>query len=63
MWKCVSLFCKVEFATRVYRHIRNISMVWSLQEIKDIEDKKLLSGHIAMIMGDFSLAQELYLQV
>ena len=37
-------------------------MVWSLKEIKDIEDKKLLSGHVAMILGDFNLAQNLYLQ-
>ena len=28
----------------------------------DIEDKKLLSGHIAMMLGDYQLAQDLYLQ-
>ena len=37
-------------------------MVWSLNEIKDTEDKKLLSGHVAMILGDYNLAQNLYLQ-
>ena len=53
---------EVEFAIRVYRHLRDVSMVWSLEDIKDIEDKKLLSGHIAMMLGDYQLAQDLYLQ-
>ena len=51
-----------EFASRIYRHLGNVGMVWSLGEIKDIEDKKLLSGHVAMILGDYNLAQNLYLQ-
>jgi len=53
---------EVDFAIRVYRHLRDVSMVWSLEDIKDIEDKKLLSGHIAMMLGDYQLAQDLYLQ-
>jgi hypothetical protein len=28
----------------------------------DVEDKKLLSGHISMLLGDYSQAQDLYLQ-
>ena len=52
----------IEFASRIYRHLGNVGMVWSLGEIKDIEDKKLLSGHVAMILGDYNLAQNLYLQ-
>lgn len=53
---------EIEFATRIYRFLGDIGMVWSLHEIKDIEDKKLLSGHVAMILGDYNLAQNLYLQ-
>ena len=45
-----------------FRYLGDIGMVWSLNEIKDIEDKKLLSGHVAMILGDYNLAQNLYLQ-
>ena len=53
---------EIELASRIYRHLGDIGMVWSLHEIKDIEDKKLLSGHVAMILGDYNLAQSLYLQ-
>ena len=53
---------EVDFAIRVYRHLNDVSLVWSLEEIMDIEDKKLLSGHIAMMLGDYQLAQDLYLQ-
>jgi len=44
-------------AIRVYRHIGNVGMVWSLQSIQNIEDQKLLSGHIAMFLQDFDMAQ------
>lgn len=53
---------EIDFAIRVFRAMGDIGMVWSLNEIKDIEDKKLLSGHVAMILGDYNLAQTLYLQ-
>ena len=53
---------EVDFAIRVYRQLKNVSMVWSLDDIRDIEDKRLVSGHLAMMLGDYSLAQDLYLQ-
>ena len=53
---------EIDFAARIYRYLGDIGMVWSLNEIKDTEDKKLLSGHVAMILGDYNLAQNLYLQ-
>ncbi|XP_023331956.1 WD repeat-containing protein 19 [Eurytemora carolleeae] len=53
---------EVDFATRVYRHIKNISMVWSLEELKGLEDKNLLSGHISLMLGDYAQAQNLFLQ-
>ncbi|XP_016278762.1 WD repeat-containing protein 19-like isoform X1 [Monodelphis domestica] len=52
---------EVEFATRVYRTIRNVGMVMSLEQIKGIEDHNLLAGHLAMFTNDFNLAQDLYL--
>ncbi|XP_014378025.1 WD repeat-containing protein 19 isoform X1 [Alligator sinensis] len=52
---------EVEFAIRVYRTIRNVGMVMSLEQIKGIEDRSLLAGHLAMFTSDFNLAQDLYL--
>lgn len=51
----------VETAIRIYRHIGDVGMVWSLQGIKSAEDRNLLAGHLAMFRGDFNLAQDLYL--
>ncbi|XP_076359241.1 WD repeat-containing protein 19-like isoform X2 [Tachypleus tridentatus] len=53
---------ELELAMRVYRHIGDVGMVWSLQSVKDIEDRNLIGGHLAMFKGDFNLAQDLYLQ-
>ncbi|XP_066952339.1 LOW QUALITY PROTEIN: WD repeat-containing protein 19 [Macrobrachium rosenbergii] len=57
MW-CVNL----ELAIRVYRQLGDVGMVWSLQSLNDIEDPLLLSGHLAMYLGDFNTAQDLYLR-
>jgi hypothetical protein len=32
-------------------------MVWSLQSIQNIEDQRLLAGHIAVFLQDFDMAQ------
>ena len=53
---------EVDLAVRVYRHVKNVSMVWSLEEIRDVEDRKLLAGHVSMIIGDYNHAQDMYLQ-
>jgi WD repeat-containing protein 19 len=44
-------------AIRVYRHIGNAGMVWSLQSIGDIEDQRLLAGHISLFLREFDTAQ------
>ena len=36
-------------------------MVMSLQTIKNIEDRNLLSGFVAMFLEDFNTAQDLFL--
>ena len=46
---------------RVYRHFGNVGMVMSLQTIKAIEDRNLLSGYIAMFLEDFNTSQDLFL--
>ena len=37
-------------------------MVWSLDELKNVEDRKLLGGHVALLLEDHNRAQSLYLQ-
>ncbi len=51
-----------ETAARVFRHIGDVGMVWTLDEFKTIEDKKLIGGHVFMILGDYDAAQNMYLQ-
>lgn len=52
---------ELEFAIRVYREVGDVGMVSSLQNIKNTEDKSQLCGYIAMFLGEFNLAQDLFL--
>lgn len=36
-------------------------MVWSLEKILDVEERKLLLGHIALILGQYEKAEEYFL--
>ena len=54
-------YMDVELAIRVYRKLGDVGMVLSLEKIKNLEDKNLLAGNIAMFLGDFSTAQDLFL--
>jgi WD repeat-containing protein 19 len=47
----------ITVAIRIYRHLGDISLVWSLEEIQHVEDLQLLSGHIYMILGNLEKAQ------
>lgn len=44
-------------ALQVYRHTKNVAMVWALEEIRNTEERKLLAGHIALYLSLFDLAQ------
>lgn len=44
-------------ALQVYTNLGDVSMVWSLELIKDIEDKNLFGGYLAMYMKEFDKAQ------
>uniref|UniRef100_A0A3Q1C2F2 WD repeat-containing protein 19 n=1 Tax=Amphiprion ocellaris TaxID=80972 RepID=A0A3Q1C2F2_AMPOC len=59
--KACLVHMEVELAIQVYRMNGNVGMVLSLQDIQGIEDKNLLAGHLAMFLGDYNLAQDLYL--
>uniref|UniRef100_A0A3Q3W5I8 WD repeat domain 19 n=1 Tax=Mola mola TaxID=94237 RepID=A0A3Q3W5I8_MOLML len=52
---------EVELAIQVYRMSSNVAMVLSLQGIQTIDEMNLLAGHLAMFLGDYNLAQDLYL--
>ncbi|XP_045115021.1 WD repeat-containing protein 19-like isoform X2 [Portunus trituberculatus] len=57
------LWClNLELGMRVFRQLGDVGMVWSLQSLKDLEDPLLLSGHLAMFLNEFNLAQDLYLR-
>lgn len=51
----------VELAIRVYRQLGDAGMVMALQQCRNVEDKHLLGGHIALLFCDYQRAQELFL--
>ncbi|XP_015117789.1 WD repeat-containing protein 19 [Diachasma alloeum] len=53
---------EIEMAMRVYRHIKEISMVWALQKLEDIEELALLSGHVCTLLEDYNQAEKFFLQ-
>lgn len=50
----------MELAIRVYRKIGKASMVSALEDLKDIEEENLLSGHLMALLGEFDKADELF---
>uniref|UniRef100_A0A671THC5 WD repeat-containing protein 19 n=1 Tax=Sparus aurata TaxID=8175 RepID=A0A671THC5_SPAAU len=59
--KACLVHMEVELAIQVYRMSGNVAMVLSLQGIQGREDMNLRAGHLAMFLGDYNLAQDLYL--
>jgi WD repeat-containing protein 19 len=51
----------VDTALRVYRKLGDVSMVLELQRLLKVEDRKLLAGNVALMLGDHALAQDLFL--
>ncbi|XP_014276394.1 WD repeat-containing protein 19 isoform X2 [Halyomorpha halys] len=52
----------VVFALKVYRQIGDVAMVMTLENILYVENKKLLCGHIAEVLGEFDKAEKLFLE-
>ncbi|VDP18121.1 unnamed protein product [Soboliphyme baturini] len=52
----------LDFAMKVYREMKNVSMVWYLTEIKEYEDRNLLAGCIAIILGQYDMAEKYFLE-
>ncbi|KAK7929442.1 hypothetical protein WMY93_005837 [Mugilogobius chulae] len=61
MGKACLVHMEIELAIQIYRMNCNVGMVMSLMSIQGIEDRNLLAGHLAMFLGDFNQAQDLYL--
>ncbi|KAJ0055626.1 hypothetical protein NL108_006477 [Boleophthalmus pectinirostris] len=61
MGKACLVHMEIELAIQIYRMNSNVGMVMSLMSIQGIEDRNLLAGHLAMFLGDFNQAQDLYL--
>ncbi|CAJ0580754.1 unnamed protein product, partial [Mesorhabditis spiculigera] len=51
----------IDLAIRVFRHIGEISMVFALEEVNDLEEKVLVSGHLALLIEDFDTAEKNFL--
>lgn len=49
-------------AIRVYRQIEDASMVWTLQNVENIDELALLCGHASILLGDYNEAEKYFLQ-
>lgn len=57
---CLKLL-DVDTAVKVYRKLGDVSLVLELQRLMKVEDRSLLAGNIALILKNYSLAQDLFL--
>uniref|UniRef100_A0A0K0DCX6 TPR_REGION domain-containing protein n=1 Tax=Angiostrongylus cantonensis TaxID=6313 RepID=A0A0K0DCX6_ANGCA len=55
----ISLFLP---ALRIFRHIGDVSMGLALESIVPIEEKTLLAAHVAMLLGRYDQAEQLFLK-
>jgi WD repeat-containing protein 19 len=51
----------VDIAARVYQRLGDAGMVAALTALGRVEDRTALSGHMALLFGDYALAQDLFL--
>ncbi|VDK79037.1 unnamed protein product [Gongylonema pulchrum] len=49
-------------AIRVFKQIDEVGFVWSLEEIRFIEERNLLAGHLALLLDKFDIAEGFFLQ-
>eukprot|EP00163_Fabomonas_tropica_P013367 TRINITY_DN2487_c0_g1_i2.p1 TRINITY_DN2487_c0_g1~~TRINITY_DN2487_c0_g1_i2.p1 ORF type:complete len:1366 (-),score=364.25 TRINITY_DN2487_c0_g1_i2:113-4210(-) len=52
----------IDMALRISRKLADVGMVFELQKLIHIENKHLLGGHVALLLGDYQTAQTLFLQ-
>lgn len=44
-----------------YRQLGNAGMVQALEDLENVEEKQLLAGHVAVILGETEKARDLFL--
>ncbi|XP_058129497.1 WD repeat-containing protein 19 [Anopheles ziemanni] len=63
-WKALGMAAiadlNVPFATKVFRNIGNVAMVYALEEISQIEDMNTLAGFCAVLLDDIDEAKTLF---
>jgi WD repeat-containing protein 19 len=50
----------VELAERCYMRLQDAGMVQSLRSLRRVEDRAAVAGHVAVLFGDYALAQDLF---
>uniref|UniRef100_A0A0R3RUL2 WD repeat-containing protein 19 n=1 Tax=Elaeophora elaphi TaxID=1147741 RepID=A0A0R3RUL2_9BILA len=53
---------EVELAIRIFKQTDAVGIVWSLEEMQYIEEKTLINGYLALLLGNFDIAEEFFLQ-
>ncbi|XP_034942725.1 WD repeat-containing protein 19 [Chelonus insularis] len=51
----------INTAIRAYRRIEDVSMVWALEKIINIEELNLLSGHVCTLLEKYNQAEKYFL--
>lgn len=46
----------------MYRQIEDASMVWTLQNMENIDELTLLCGHASILLGNYNEAEKYFLQ-
>ena len=49
-------------ASRIYKHIGNVAMAWTVEDLADKDDFMLVKGTIAMIKGKYDEAEEAFVE-
>ncbi|XP_011499935.1 PREDICTED: WD repeat-containing protein 19 [Ceratosolen solmsi marchali] len=52
----------LEMAIKVYRYIEDVSMVWSIQKLENINELTLLNGHVCTLLGKYDEAEKYFLR-
>ncbi|XP_075260010.1 WD repeat-containing protein 19-like isoform X2 [Convolutriloba macropyga] len=52
---------RLDYAIKFYQMLGDVGMVMNCKDLLEIEDKRLLCGHIAAFVGEFDRAQEHFL--
>lgn len=60
---CIKIhYMKFVAAIRVYRQMEDAAMVWTLQNMENIDELALLCGHACILLGNYNEAEKYFLQ-